>query len=107
MKKYNLSAIMKKAWQIFRNGCEDFAKALKLSWMAAKLNGDRIQQAKAAAGVTEETHTWAGWKALGYMVEHGSKALFQAVLDTPERGEGKTYRKSYFGRSQVQELAAE
>lgn len=104
-RKYDLSIIMRKAWQIFRKGCESFSKALQISWRTVKLNYDIITKDKAAAGITEETHTWAGWQALGYLVEHGSKALFQSTLETPEKGAGKTFKKSYFGRSQVQPIA--
>lgn len=60
--------------------------------------------ALAAAGITEPVNTWAGWKAAGYMVEHGAKALFQAVLIHSSRGDGQTYRASFFGASQVQPL---
>ena len=104
-RRYDLSAIMRKAWQIFRNGCESFSKALQISWRTLKQNYDIIAQDKAAAGITEETHTWAGWKALGFLVEHGSKALFQSTIETPERGPGKMFKKSYFGRSQVQPIS--
>lgn len=36
MKKYNLSNIMKKAWEIFRNSDMSFADALRRSWGIAK-----------------------------------------------------------------------
>ena len=45
-------------------------------------------------------------KAAGDMVEHGAKALFQAVLIHSSRGDGQTYRASFFGASQVQPLEA-
>ena len=57
--------------------------------------------------ITEPVNTWAGWKAAGYMVEHGAKALFQAVLIHSSRGDGQTYRASFFGASQVQPLEAQ
>jgi hypothetical protein len=40
------------------------------------------------------------------MVEHGAKALFQAVLIYSSKGDGQTYRASFFGASQVQPLEA-
>ena len=62
------------------------------------------QEAQQAAGVAEPVNTWAGWKAAGYMVEHGAKALFQAVLIHSSKGDGQTYRASFFGASQVKSL---
>ena len=91
MKKYNLSSIMAAAWKLFRKGVESFAKARNA--------------AKAAAGIREETHTWSGWKRLGYEVAHGSKALFQAVIIDPATKSG-TRKTSYFGLSQVQPIEA-
>ena len=95
MKKYNLSSIMAAAWKIFRKGVESFAKALSMAWA----------NAKAAAGIREEAHTWSGWKRLGYEVAHGSKALFQAVIIDPATKSG-TRKTSYFGLSQVQPIEA-
>ena len=87
MKKYNLSEIMHKAWKLYRKGVSSFAEALHRAW--------------------KPVNTWAGWKAAGYMVEHGAKALFQAVLIHSSRGDGQTYRASFFGASQVQPLEAQ
>ena len=101
MKKYNLSSIMAAAWKIFRKGVESFAKALSMAWANAKARN----AAKAAAGISEETHTWSGWKRLGYEVAHGSKALFQAVMIDPDTKSG-TRKTSYFGFSQVQPIEA-
>ena len=101
MKKYNLSSIMAAAWKIFRKGVESFAKALHMAWANAKASN----AAKAAAGISEEAHTWSGWKRLGYEVAHGSKALFQAVIIDPATKSG-TRRTSYFGLSQVQPIEA-
>ena len=81
MKKYNLSEIMHKAWKLYRKGVSSFAEALHRAWNSAKaapVNAQRIEEARQAAGITEPVNTWAGWKAAGYMVEHGAKALFQA-----------------------------
>ena len=109
MKKYNLSEIMHKAWKLYRKGVSSFAEALHRVWNSAKaqpINAQRIEEAQQAAGITEPVNTWAGWKATGYMVEHGAKALFQAVLIHSSRGDGQTYRASFFGASQVQPLEA-
>ena len=103
MKKYNLSEIMHKAWKLYRKGVGSFAEALHRAWNSAKaapVNAKRIEEAQQAAGV-------AGWKVAGYMVEHGAKALFQAVLIHSSKGDGQTYRASFFGASQVKPLATQ
>ena len=105
--KYDLQKIMFKAWEIFRKGSVSFAEALHRAWNVAKaasINEDRVQAAKAAAGITEDAKTWADWKRSGYEVIHGSKAVFQAVLIWASKGDGKTYKASFFTRSQVQEM---
>ena len=107
--KYNLSEIMKRAWGIFRKAAVTFAEALHRAWMSAKaepINAQRIETAKAAAGITEECRTWADWKRQGMEVIHGSKALFQAILIHASKGDGATYTASFFSRGQVQEVAA-
>lgn len=104
---YNLHEIMCKAWKLFRKGIGTFAECLHRAWNSAKaapVNAQRIEEAQQAAGVAEPVNTWAGWKAAGYMVEHGAKALFQAVLIHSSKGDGQTYRASFFGASQVQPL---
>lgn len=109
MTKFNLREIMLRAWRNFRKGGISFAEALHRAWLSAKaepINAARIEEAKAAAGITEETNTWAGWKALGMEVIHGSKALFGATLLWGSRGDGQTYEARFFGASQVQEVAA-
>ena len=106
---YNLHEIMCKAWKLFRKGVAAFAECLHRAWASAKaqpVNDRRIAEAQQSAGVTEQVNTWAGWKAAGYMVEHGAKALFQAVLIHSSKGDGQTYRASFFGRSQVQPMNA-
>ena len=68
-KKWNLRAIMLRAWKIWRKGGVSFGEALHRAWSsekAAPVNAQRIEAAKAAAGIVEETNTWAGWKAAGY-----------------------------------------
>ena len=101
MKKYNLSSIMKAAWGIFRKGVASFSVALRMAWANAKTHNT----AKAESGITEETHTWYGWKELGYEVIHESKALYQAVIADPTTKSG-TRKTSYFGFSQVQPIKA-
>ena len=107
--KYNLSEIMHTAWKLFRKGIGTFAECLHRAWNSAKaepVNAQRIAEAQQSAGVTEQVNTWAGWKAAGYEVVHGSKSLFQAVLIHASRGDTATYRASFFGRSQVQPMNA-
>jgi hypothetical protein len=102
---YNLHEIMCKAWKLFRKGIGTFAECLHRAWNSAKaepINAQRIAEARQSAGVTEQVNTWAGWKAAGYEVQHGAKALFQAVLIHASKGDSATYRASFFGRSQVQ-----
>ena len=101
MRKYNLSQIMRAAWGFFRKGVSSFPMALKMAWANAKTHN----AAKESAGVTEETHTWFGWKELGYEVRHESKCLYQAVIADPATKSG-TRKMSYFGRSQVQAVQA-
>ena len=106
--KYNLSEIMKRAWKLFRKLGLSFAECLHRAWITAKaaeINAERIAEAKAAAGVTEETKTWNGWKEAGYEVIHGSKALFGAELIWGSKGDGAVYKARFFGASQVQALA--
>ena len=108
--KYDLHKIMCRAWALFRKGVAAFAECLHRAWSSAKaepINAQRIAEAQQSAGVTEQVNTWAGWKAAGYMVEHGAKALFQAVLIHSSRGDGQTYRASFFGASQVKPLEAQ
>lgn len=98
--KYNLKSIMHAAWNLFRKGAESFAVALRMAWANAKAH----MEAKAAAGITEETHTWAGWRELGYEVIHESKALYRAILADPTTKKGSR-TACYFGASQVQPIA--
>ena len=90
--KYNLSNIMRSAWSIFRKGIKSFAEALRMAWANAKAHN-------------EETHTWSGWRNIGYEVIHESKALFKAILSDPATKSG-TRITCYFGASQVQPIGA-
>ena len=106
--KYNLSKIMLKAWELFRKLEITFSEALHRSWLSAKaepVNADRIEAAKAAAGIVEAVNTWAGWKSLGFEVIHGSKALFGCDLIHGSKGDGAIYKARFFGASQVQAVA--
>lgn len=102
--KYNLSEIMRKAWILYRKGVAAFAECLHRAWNSAKaqpINAERIQRAQESAGVSEPVNTWAGWKAAGYEVQHGAKA----VLIHSSKGDCATYKASFFGASQVQPIA--
>ena len=109
--KYNLRKIMLRAWKVYRQNKEkgiSFAESLHRAWLSAKaeeVNAKRIETAKQAAGITEETNTWAGWNNLGYEVIHGSKALFGATLIWGRKGDGAEYKARFFGASQVQAMA--
>lgn len=107
--KYDLRKIMLKAWKNFRKYKDlSFGEALHRAWLSAKaeeINQQRVEAAKAAAGITEEAETWSTWKQLGYEVVHGAKALFSCQLIWGSRGDGKIYTASFFGRSQVQQIA--
>ena len=102
--KYDLKAIMQAAWRNFRKYAITFAEALHRAWISAKaapINAQRIEAARQAAGITEEVNTWAGWKALGREVIHGSRALFGCSLIYGSRGDGAAYEARFFGASQV------
>ena len=95
--KYDLREIMTHAWRIFRKAAMSFSEALHRAWLSAKadpINAARIEAARTAAGVSEAVNTWAGWKARGREVIHGS------------RGDGATYTGSFFAESQTQEVVA-
>ena len=57
MRKYDLSAIMTKAWELFRKTAESFAECLHRAWLSAKareINEKRIEAAKQAAGALQK-----------------------------------------------------
>lgn len=111
MRKYNLSVIMHRAWYLFRNtDIISFAECLHRAWISEKakpVNAERIEAAKAAAGISEEVKTWAGWRDAGYEVIHGSKALFGCDLIHGSKGEGAVYKARFFGASQVCSIGAQ
>lgn len=105
--KYDLSAIMSRAWTIFRKGGIVFAEALHRAWQSAKArpqNATAIAAAKATAGISEDCKTWADWKATGYEVIHGSKALFRAVLIWASHGDGATYWQVFSAQAKCSRL---
>ena len=108
--KYNLSRIMLKAWKIDRQNRDkgiSFSESLHRAWLSAKaeeVNAKRIEVAKQAAGITEQTEIYSKWKELGYKVVHGSKALFGCSLIWGSRGNGAEYKASFFGKSQVETI---
>ena len=108
--KYDLKSIMLRAWKNHRKYTElSFAECLHRAWITAKaesINAERIEGAKAAAGVEEVTKTWSEWKKAGYEVIHGSKALFGTELIWGSKGDGAIYKARFFGQSQVQEVTA-
>lgn len=108
--RYDLKWIMTRAWKNFRKvrGIT-FAESLHRAWISAKAqneNARRIEMARSAAGISEETNTWANWKALGHEVVHGAKALFSTELIWGSRGDGATYNAAFFGRSQTRPIEA-
>ena len=108
MRNYNLSIIMTRAWENFRKLGISFSEALHRSWLTAKaseINRARIEAAKAAEGITEETATWNDWKKAGFEVRHGSKALVGVDLIWGSKGDGAVYKARFFGRSQVEAIA--
>lgn len=104
---FNRSEIMRRAWRNRRKG-QPFGEAQHRAWLSEKsrpVNAQRIETAKAAAGIVEEVRTWAAWRDAGYMVKHGSRALFGCELIHGSRGDGATYKASFFGQSQVEATA--
>ena len=105
---YDLQSIMLHAWRLYRKGGVSFAEALHRAWLSAKaapVNAARVEDAKAAHGITEEVRTWSGWKDAGYEVIHGMSALFGVDLIWGSRGDGAMYKARFFGASQVQAKA--
>lgn len=104
--RYDRREIMTRAWTLYRKGNQTvtFGECLHRSWavaFAAPENARRVDSAKMAAGVTEETDTWFGWHSRGLDVKHGEHCLFQAELIHASKGDGITYIASFFGASQV------
>jgi len=105
--KYDLRAIMLRAWKNFRKGGMTFGEALHRAWLSEKaqdVNQQRVEAAKEAADILEEVNTWYGWKLLGFEVIHGMKALFGVDLIHGSKGDGAIYKARFFGASQVQAM---
>lgn len=105
--KYDLRAIMLRAWKNYRKGGMTFGEALHRAWLSEKaqdVNQQRVEAAKEAAGIREEVNTWYGWKLLGFEVIHGMKALFGVDLIHGSKGDGAIYKARFFGASQVQAM---
>ena len=84
---FNLKEIMLRAWRVFRDNAGEitFGEALHRSWVSAKaepINAGRIAEAKAAAGIEEETRTWKGWGNL-------QGAVFRNQPDRGNHGGGR------------------
>lgn len=84
-------------------------------------NAQIIRTARIMHGITEDAHTYAHWRSLGYQVRKGEHAAFQTAIwkytsgkPAPEDsadGEtrpGRMFLKtaSFFTRSQVDPIAA-
>ena len=100
-KTYNLSNIMKKAWSLFKATSNTFAECLRIAWRDAKAYVNALRNSL----ITEEVHTWFGWKELGYEVIHESKNVFQITVADPNTKKG-TRTLSFFTKSQVQAVEA-
>lgn len=80
-------------------------------------NAEIIANAKKLNGVSEEAHTFAKWKQLGYCVRKGEKATFKAQIwkarertievDGKEEKDLAVFMKyaSFFTASQVEKIA--
>jgi antirestriction protein ArdC len=84
-------------------------------------NAQIIENAMLLNGITEESHTFAGWKMRGYCVRKGEHATFKATIwkyakgkraqqvedETGEIQPGRMFMKTahFFTRSQVEALA--
>ena len=107
MTKENLKAIMSKAWELYRKThlkITRFGEALHTAWgwfKKAAENARRVAEKVSEMGIKEEVHTWFAWTLKGRKVMHGEEATFKVLLETPERGDGKTYLTSYFTFSQT------
>ena len=105
--KYDLKKIMTKAWELYRKAhlkIDRFGEALHRAWAWFKVlakNAKKVADKIAELGITEEVKTWFAWTLVGRCVKHEETAMFKVELDTPERGDGKTFLTAYFGYSQT------
>ncbi len=98
---FNLSSLMHSAWRFVRKLHITISAALRLAWHNAKA----AAAAKAAAGITGTTHSWAGWKAAGYEVVHGATAAYKVTTTDPTTKNGNRI-VAYFTADQVQPIEA-
>lgn len=80
-------------------------------------NAEIIANAMKLQGITEESHTFARWKQMGYMVRKGEHATFKCTIwkgkertverDGKEQQELSMFMKTahFFTRSQVEAMA--
>lgn len=104
----NRSELFKTAWAICRERGISFGDALRAAWKKAKIaaeNERRVREAQQAAGITEQCHSWYGWRSLGREVRHGEKTCLQVEIVDPDRKAGVRV-KSYFVESQTEPIAA-
>lgn len=78
----------------------------------AMTNAEIIATECSLLGITEEVHTFQRWKAMGFMMKKGEKAVFKttiwkAVPKKEEENEVNMFMKSaaFFKASQVQPLS--
>jgi len=111
--KYNLRAIMQKAWKLFKAAAKKaaitFSEALKLAWKWGKVqeaNKAIVEAAAQAAGYGDMVcRTWYGWKTVGREVMHTEKAAFQVEIADPTTKKGSRI-ESYFTYEQTFEPVA-
>ena len=92
MKKFDLSAIMCKAWKLYRKGVGSFAEALHRAWNSAKaapINAQRIEEAQQAAGVAEPVTHGQDGKPPGTWWSMAQRLCFRRCLSTAARGTAK------------------
>ena len=80
-------------------------------------NAEIIANAMKLNGITEESHTFARWKQMGYKVRKGEHAKFRATIwkakerkvntDEGEKTDLSMFMKTacFFTRSQVEQMA--
>lgn len=99
--RYNRKNIFREAWKILRKGVASFGLALRLAWANAKLN----QIIREHEGIVEESHSFFGWKSMGFAVKHGEHAAYSVLIADPSV-KGGYRKKSYFTSGQVQPIEA-
>ena len=88
MKKFDLSAIMRKAWKLYRKALPPFSECLHRAWNSAKaepINAQRIEEAQQAAGVAEPVNTWQAGKPPGTWWSMAQRPCFRLCLSTAAR----------------------